>query len=367
MKSFFLLAGCLIMSQLNAQFHTLTMPESSPSSHLGLQVGVTQIDINYHSPSVRGRDVWNNPNIIPQNGDPIAWRAGANENTTIEFDTDVFIEGQPLKAGKYGFHILPKGHEHTLLFANPNNLWGSYYLDLDNDIALKVTVLDSMTNFSEHLQYAFYSRYQNSVIIALNWGDRQIPFTISVDLEKTCVEKFRYELNGNNTYRWQAWNDAAVWCLEHNTNLTEALEWVNRSINGGYGGFAAHRSFQNLSTKIELLDALGKTDELEDILAEISTMSFTVDDAHYMGATLLKIKQDEATLELMQKGLSLYENDFGLLFYSGIAYYYLDQPKKAIKALEQCVMHSPENFIPRLKKIQQEIQDKTFHFTNRKA
>jgi hypothetical protein len=31
------------------------------------------------------------------------WRAGANENTTIEFSTDVKIEGQPLPAGKYGF------------------------------------------------------------------------------------------------------------------------------------------------------------------------------------------------------------------------------------------------------------------------
>jgi hypothetical protein len=30
------------------------------------------------------------------------WRAGANENTTIEFSTDVLVEGRPLAAGKYG-------------------------------------------------------------------------------------------------------------------------------------------------------------------------------------------------------------------------------------------------------------------------
>lgn len=33
------------------------------------------------------------------------WRAGANESTTIDFSTDVLIEGKALPAGKYGFFI----------------------------------------------------------------------------------------------------------------------------------------------------------------------------------------------------------------------------------------------------------------------
>jgi len=33
------------------------------------------------------------------------WRAAANENTTIEFSSDVTIEGKPLSKGKYGFFI----------------------------------------------------------------------------------------------------------------------------------------------------------------------------------------------------------------------------------------------------------------------
>jgi hypothetical protein len=42
--------------------------------------------------------------------------SGANENTTLEFSTDVKIEGQPLPAGKYGFFIAYDPNECTLIF-----------------------------------------------------------------------------------------------------------------------------------------------------------------------------------------------------------------------------------------------------------
>ena len=154
-----------------AQFHNLPIPRLSPKAKIAQQIGVTWIEINFGSPSVQSRDVWNNPHIIPQNGDPIAWRAGANESTTIKFETDVFIEGKPLKAGSYGFHILPNDHTHTLLFSNKDNLWGSYYLDLENDIALRVEVQDTAHSFTEHLAFEFLNRTDSSAIIALNWGD----------------------------------------------------------------------------------------------------------------------------------------------------------------------------------------------------
>ena len=367
MKHYLLTVFSLLTLNLSAQFHTLRMPAASPAASVSQQIGVTEITINYNSPSVRGRDVWNNPGVIPQNGNPIAWRAGANENTTISFDTDVFIEGKPLEAGSYGFHIIPNGHSHELLFVKPDNLWGSYYLDQQNDVVLKVEVTDTAAQFSEHLIYSFPSRTENSCIVALSWGDRMIPFELSVDLEKTTIERFRYELNGENTYRWQAWNDAASWCLRHNTNLEEALDWVNRSINGGFGGFAAHKSFTNLSTKIEILDALGKSTEVESAIQEAFEMEFSVDDAHYMGATLLQLKRDEEALKLMQKGLKRYENDWGMLLFSGVAYYYLDQGKKAKKTLEQCANHCPEGFKPRLNAILKEMDEKVYHYPNRKA
>src|SRR4051812_38891885 len=73
------------------------------------QVGLTQVTITYHRPEVKGREgkIWGV--LVPKgfvdqgfgNGKPTPWRAGANENTVIEFDNDVKIEGQNLPKGRY--------------------------------------------------------------------------------------------------------------------------------------------------------------------------------------------------------------------------------------------------------------------------
>jgi len=35
------------------------------------------------------------------------WRSGANENPTIKFNNNLFVEGEKLPAGKYGIHMIP--------------------------------------------------------------------------------------------------------------------------------------------------------------------------------------------------------------------------------------------------------------------
>lgn len=367
MKKLAFLLAILTTHNVCAQFHTLTMPRQSPAASLQQQVGVTFIEISYCSPAARNRDVWNNPNVIPQKGDPIAWRAGANENTTIAFDTDVQINGQHLAKGSYGFHIIPNGHSHTLLFSEKDNLWGSYYLDLDKDVALKVSVTDSSIAYTEFLQFTVLDRSANSCDFGLAWGDRIIPFTISVNLEQTAVEKWRYELSGDNTYQWEAWNDAASWCLQHNTNLQEALDWVNRSINGGYGGFAAYQSFVNLSTKIELLDALDRKDELTELLQYVKHQDFSIDEAHYMIASLFHIGSDAEAKYIIKKGLKSYKDDWGLHLYLGVSNYYLGDQKAAFKAFEKCKSLCPEWFHPRLAAIEKEMKSDTYQFPGRKV
>src|SRR4030095_10913621 len=73
------------------------------------EIGLTDVIIRYSRPGVKKREgnIW--CELIPagftQLGygfkKPTPWRAGANENTTIEFTTDVKVEGETLPAGKY--------------------------------------------------------------------------------------------------------------------------------------------------------------------------------------------------------------------------------------------------------------------------
>ncbi len=257
----------------NSQFHTVKIPMASQLVQETQVLGITDITITYSSPAIRGRNVWEN-GVIPFDGNPIPWRAGANMNTKISFSTDVSVSGEPLKAGSYGFHIIPrKQGQWSVLFVGNDNHWGSYYIDIDKDVVLSVPVSPIETHFSEQLDFEFVDRKEDELTIALEWGIKRIPLVISVDLNKTVIDNFRYELSGINTYQWEAWNDAANWCLQRNTNLEEALQWANRSIEGGYKGFAGNKNFRNLTTKANILKALNRNDEAEMVLQEIETLN----------------------------------------------------------------------------------------------
>ena len=131
---------------------------------------------------------------------------------------------------------------------------------------MSVDVTATTCEKTEQLNYEFFDRTEDSVTIGLEWDTRQLPFTVKVDLNQTVVASFRDELRGINTYRWQAWNDAAYWCWRHDTNLEEALTWADRSINGGLNGFAANGNLENFLTKARILKKLGRDDEYRQTL-----------------------------------------------------------------------------------------------------
>src|SRR4028119_403566 len=101
------------------------------------QVGLTLVTITYHRPAVKGREgkIWGeiiHKGFVDQgfgNGKPAPWRAGANENTVIEFDNDVKVEGQALPKGKYGLFIAYDSVASTVIFSRKADAWGSFFYE----------------------------------------------------------------------------------------------------------------------------------------------------------------------------------------------------------------------------------------------
>ena len=107
---------------------------------------------------------------------PSPWRAGANQNTTIEFSHDMTVEGKAIKAGIYGFHVAPSENgEWTVIFSNDNNHWGSFFYKEEND-ALRVQVDVEDNQFTEWLTFEFIDRQPTSATVALRWENKSIPF-----------------------------------------------------------------------------------------------------------------------------------------------------------------------------------------------
>src|SRR5580658_2168712 len=157
------------------------------------QVGITDVTIHYNRPHVKGREgkIWGQ--LVPVGyvdqgfgtSKAAPWRAGANENTTIEFSTDVMVEGQPLPAGKYAFFVAYDPSECTLIFSRNSTSWGSFFYDPQED-ALRVKIKPvPMDKEVERLRYEFTDQTENSAVIALEWEKLSFPFKVEVDYIKT--------------------------------------------------------------------------------------------------------------------------------------------------------------------------------------
>jgi hypothetical protein len=146
----------------------------------------TDITIEYSRPGVKGRKIWGD--LVPygmapgnqySKNKPYPWRAGANENTTIEFKKDVLIEGKPLPAGKYGLHMIPSEKEWIIIFSKNNTAWGSFAYNQEED-ALRVTVTPIKAPHQEWLTYGFDDLAGTSATAYLHWEQLKVPFKIAL-------------------------------------------------------------------------------------------------------------------------------------------------------------------------------------------
>ena len=296
----------LHLSLLNiARAQLTSLPDGgNKKAAVSERIGITDITIHYDRPGVKGRDgqIWGK--LIPVgysdqgfgNTKQAPWRAGANENTTIEFSDDVKIEGHDLPAGKYGFFIAYDPNECTLIFSKNNSSWGSFYYDPKED-ALQVKVKPVATDKSmEWLKYEFINQNENSAVIALQWEKLMIPFKVEVDYMKSQVESFRKELRTDKGFTWEAWNQAAQWCVQKNTNLDQALLWADSATSDNFGG---SQSFRSWSTKAQVLDKLGRNQEATKIMKKALPYGSEL-EVHQYGRQLLAQKKSKEAFDIFK-------------------------------------------------------------------
>jgi tetratricopeptide (TPR) repeat protein len=212
------------------------------------RVGITDISINYHRPLVKGRKIWGS--LVPYGQ---VWRAGANENTTIEFSDPVSIEGKPLAKGIYGLHMIPTENEWTIIFSRNAAAWGSFAYNQAED-ALRVTVKPRTADAEEALAYEIDEVTPTSAVVALRWEKLAVPFKVEVNTRDIVAKSLPTQLTGLAQFTWDGWDDAANYLLANKYNLEEALKYEDRSIG-------VEERYDNLMTKARILDALNKKDE----------------------------------------------------------------------------------------------------------
>jgi len=273
---------CLVIGGASA-FAQITFPPGGTNRKASVseRVGITDVRIDYDRPIVNGREgkIWGGlvhygfADLHYGTSKAAPWRAGANENTTFTFSTDVFIEGKPLKAGKYGFFIAMGPEKAIIIFSNVSTAWGSFYYDSKDDALRAEVPVVKLNESVERLTYAFSDETDDAAIVSLQWEKVKIPFKVSVDLEKEQIAAFRREFNSGIFYRyWQNMQMAANYCLAHNINIDEAIGWADRSMNTYFG----EKNFLTLSTYAGLLEKKGLKEKADSVMKKAFPMATTL-------------------------------------------------------------------------------------------
>ncbi len=130
MKHFFLstLLVFLVVAA-NAQGQ-LKLPALSPAAKISQDFSVSNIEISYSRPSMRGRKIFGD--VVPYGR---VWRTGANAATKIKTSEELEIAGFKIKPGEYAIYTIPGKDKWEVIINTGITNWGADGYTIDNDVA----------------------------------------------------------------------------------------------------------------------------------------------------------------------------------------------------------------------------------------
>src|ERR1700722_1393797 len=110
-RSLFSAIGCtLILASSAFAAPKVEFPAPSPACTVKQRVGLTDVEIDYSRPSVKGREIFGG--LIPYDK---VWRTGANSATKVIFSTPVKLNDTEVPAGTYALMTIPDKTEWTII------------------------------------------------------------------------------------------------------------------------------------------------------------------------------------------------------------------------------------------------------------
>lgn len=309
------------------QWTFLDLPVESQAASVSQHIGTSEFTIHYSRPSVKDRIIWGD--VVPFDE---VWRAGANENTVFTASSDFTVEGQPVKAGTYGLHMIPGKDKWTIILSTDHQAWGSYYYKKENDV-VRAQVSQEPGPMTENLTYEFADVTANSATLTLRWAEMQVPIKIGVDVHAVVLARLDDQLRGLSSYNWEPWYEAARYCYDEKIGGEQAMKYVDRSIR-------LQANFENQSLKADMLKAAGKTTEaaaLKQTMIEGATNA----QLNTYAYTLLNNGEKEEAVKMFELNVKRNPKDANAQDSLGEGYMMAGNKDAAIKAFKKSLSMNP--------------------------
>ena len=246
MKRSLAIALSLTFALLSRETDNSIFPKLSPQSTVSQTVGTTTVTVEYHRPQVRGRKIWGE--LVPFGQ---VWRTGANQATTITFSDPVRVNGQPVPAGTFALFSIPGPEQWTLILNKRARQFGAFEYQPKDDLIRFMVKAKAVKEFSEWLTYEVYPASRSSAYVDLYWEKLRVSFLVEVDVDSIVTARMKRAMSRAGNRDWKIYADAAEYFVEQEKELTQALQWAEKSIR-------IQENPVNLSVKAHILRAIGQ-------------------------------------------------------------------------------------------------------------
>jgi len=243
-KLFF--SGAAVLMMLTADAQALKTPAPSPSQTIKQEFGITNVELTYSRPNIKGRKVYGD--LVPYGK---VWRTGANAATRIKFADDVQVGGVDVKAGDYVIYTIPTANEWEVIINRGITNWGSDGYKQEDDVARFKVKPMTLTQPVETFTMQFANIKANSTELHIMWDRTAVSVPINMDVDKKVMAQINNVMNKDNRPYFQS----AMYYMESGKDMNQALAWLDKAIEQNPNAFWMHHQRANALAK------LGKKEE----------------------------------------------------------------------------------------------------------
>lgn len=219
MRNIFIAFSLLLVTGITAQVRT---PAASPNSVVKQTVGLTEVELDYNRPSMRGRAVFGD--LVPFGR---LWRTGANKNSMVTFGDDVVIDGKTLPKGKYAIFVTPRADNWEVNFYTDTENWGVPEKWDDAKVALKVNVKpENLSRVQETFTIGINHLSNDAAHLEISWERTLVAIRFEVPTKKLAMASIERALAGPGASDFYA---SAQYFYSANENTAQALEYINKA------------------------------------------------------------------------------------------------------------------------------------------
>ncbi|TXI33904.1 MAG: DUF2911 domain-containing protein [Niabella sp.] len=254
-----ILLSVVLLSAISYGYAQIKTPAPSPSQTVKQEFGLSNIELSYSRPAVKGRKIFGD--LVPYNA---VWRTGANTATTLTFGDNVVIGGTEIPAGKYGLLAIPAAGNWTLIISKQTDVTSPSAYKQDQDLVRVSAKVNPVASKIESFTIQFENVKAESLDLVISWDKSAVRLPIKTNIDDKILSSIDASMKSDKPAYYQA----AMYYMETGRDAKQASEWLAKAIEAQPNAFWVHyqyaRSLAKLGKKAQAKEASLKSRALAE-------------------------------------------------------------------------------------------------------